>query len=710
MTRIARLALSIFTLVSAIALAAMMLAESGPPKVQVARAPGKLTFNKDIASIVFGNCAVCHHPGGAAPFSLLSYQEVKKRAQQMVTVTQSRYMPPWLPEPGFGEFVGERRLRDEQIGAIAQWVEQGAAEGDPSDLPPAPKFNEGWQLGAPDMVVKMDRSYTLRASGTDVFRNFVLPIPVPAARFIKAIEMLPGNKKIVHHANILVDRQESSRRLDEQDSEVGFGGMDIKIESERFEPQTHFLFWKPGTLPTPEPEGMAWRLDKGADLVLNMHLQPSGKPEMIQPAVGLYFTGTPPTKFPMLLQLEHDGALDIPPGEKNFVVTDELELPLDVEVLGIYPHAHYLGKDIQGYATLPDGTKEWLVWIKDWDLNWQAVYHYVNPIFLPKGTILFMRWTYDNSAENVRNPNHPPQRVVGGNRSSDEMSHLWVQVLPRNREDLKFLQLALMQQRLRKYPEDFEAFFNLGAVLQSLGKHDEAIKHLRAALKVRPDDATAHNNLGAAFQSLGRYDEALDQFRQALKVRPDYIDAHYNLGTLLLSRGDAEEALSHFREVLQVKADDADAHSALGSALALRGNLVEAAAHFEDAVRINPEHFNAHYNLGYVYTRQGDLTQAAAHYERALQINPQSADTHNDLGSVLAQQGNLAQAAAHFEQALRINPDHADAHNNLGFILARQGNLVQAVAHYERALRIDPQNTEARKNLAAARTQLEKHN
>ena len=643
-----------------------------------AQAPGKthaLTFNRDVAPIIFNNCTICHHPGGSAPFSLLTYTDAKKRAQQIATVTRSRYMPPWLPEPGYGEFVGDRRLPDEQISLMARWVEQGAPEGNSSDLPRAPKFNEGWQLGTPDVIVKMDRPYTLRPGGTDVFRNFVLPIPGSTNRYVRALEMFPGNKKVVHHANILIDRSGTSRRQEGKDGEPGFGGMEIKIESERFEPQTHFLFWKPGTVATFEPDGMAWVLDKGTDLVLNMHLQPSGKAEAIQAAVGVYFTDQPPTRFPMLLQLEHDGALEIPPGESNFVVTDELELPLNVQVLGIYPHAHYLGKDIQGYATLPDGTKQWLIWIKDWDLNWQAVFEYAKPIFLPKGSTLHMRWVYDNSAENVRNPNHPPKRVAAGNRSSDEMSHLWIQVLPKNREDLKVLQIALMKRRLQKYHNDFEAFFNLGAVLQSMGKQEEAIDYFHQALRVRPDDATAHNNLGAALQSLGKIDEAAEQFRQALKARLDYADAHFNLGTLLLSRGRTDEAAEQFRAVLRQRPDDADSYNYLGSALAMQGNLPGAAAEFEHALRANPDHAGAHYNLATLFARQGDLARASAEFEVAVRLDPENADLHNDYGGVLAMQGKLPQAATEFETALRLNPQHIQALENLRRARARLPNI-----------------------------------
>ncbi|MDQ3688177.1 MAG: tetratricopeptide repeat protein, partial [Acidobacteriota bacterium] len=342
----------------------------------------------------------------------------------------------------------------------------------------------------------------------------------------------------------------------------------------------------------------AWRLDVGTDLILNMHLQPSGKPEMIQPLIGLYFTDQPPTSFPMLLQLERDGAIDIPARKKDFVITDEFTLPLDVDALGVYPHAHYLGKDLQALATLPDGTKKWLVRIARWDLNWQAVYRYAAPVFLPKGTVISMRYAYDNSADNERNPNHPPKRVVAGNKSSDEMGHLWLQVLPRARGDVRIvLQEALMRRRLEKYPNDFTAHFNLGAALQSIDKLDEAISHYREALRARPDNVTALNGLGTAFQSTGKLEEAISHYRKVIKVRPDYADAHYNLGNALLTLDRIEEAITHLRRVIQIQPDDANAHNSLGSAFAMKGDLVQAVAHFEHALRINPAHADARENL-----------------------------------------------------------------------------------------------------------------
>src|SRR5262249_14693447 len=223
----------------------------------------------------------------------------------------------------------------------------------------------------------------------------------------------------------------------------------------------------------------------------------------------LYFTDTPPTRFPMLLQLEHDGALDIPPGIPDFVVEDELPLPADVEVLAVYPHAHSLGTDVQGYAVLPDGRKVWLIWIRDWDFAWQAVYRCAHPVPLPRGSVLHMRIVYDNSDANSRNPSHPPQRVRAGNRSTDEMGHLWVQVLPRERDDRGTLQEALMRRRLEKYPGDFVAHANLGAALEARGRAAEAVEEYGQALRVRPQSAAVLNNLGALLQSGGDLEGAV---------------------------------------------------------------------------------------------------------------------------------------------------------------------------------------------------------
>jgi hypothetical protein len=345
-----------------------------------------VTFNKDIAPIVFDHCAPCHHPGGVGPFSLMTYQDVHKHASQIGAVTQKRYMPPWPPQPGYGDFEDDRRLSDNQIRLIAAWIQQGEVEGNTRDLPRAPEFTSDWQMGRPDLVLRMSQPFRMPAGGTDVFRNFVVATGLKETKYVRALELRLDNTRVVHHANVVLDRTQSLRKYDHEDGQPGFPGMDVITEASAndFDPDSHFLFWKPGTVLHPDPEDLSWRLDPETDLVLNLHLQPTGKVESVQAEIGLYFSSRAPTRFPMLLQLEHDGAIDIPPGDRSFTITDRLTLPIDVDVLAIYPHAHYVGKVVEAWATLPDGSRRWLIRIPDWDINWQAVYEYKHPVSLPR--------------------------------------------------------------------------------------------------------------------------------------------------------------------------------------------------------------------------------------------------------------------------------------------------------------------------------------
>ncbi len=606
-------------------------------------APSGVTYYREIAPILLQHCAPCHRPGQSGPFPLLTYDDARRRASQIAAVTRRRYMPPWLPEPGYGAFLDERRLSDAQIRSIEDWARAGAPEGSASDAPPLPAVTPDWMLGAPDLVVQASKPFALPADGPDVFWNFVISPPVPATRYVKAIEIRPGNAR-VHHSNLLIDRTRSTRRQEAVAGE-GFPGMDLTIETDTFDPDSHFLFWKPGGTPWVEPEGMAWRLDPGNDLVLNVHMQPSGKAETVQPSVGLYFTDKPPDKRPMLVKLENDRALDIPPGDRNFLVSDDFRLPLDVDVLAVYPHAHYLGKLLEAFATLPDGSRRWLIRIPQWDVNWQAVYRYRAPVFLPKGTVVSMRYHYDNSADNVRNPNSPPKRVLGGNQSTDEMGHFWLQVLVRGDGDQRpVLQEALMQHRLAKYPDDVSAHLNLGTLLLSRNQNAPAITHLREALRLVPEQAQALNNYGAALQSEGKVEEALEQFQHALRIQPEYPNARYNLANALLAQGKLEEAATSLRLVLAAVPGDRAAREQLSAALIRMGGAAVAA---------------------------GKLSTAAELYRELVGLEPGNADLRNNFGIILAQMGDLTGALDQFEAALKSNPSHQAAQRNLEQVRTR---------------------------------------
>jgi Flp pilus assembly protein TadD len=594
-----------------------------------------VTFSKQIAPIIFDRCAPCHRPGEAAPFSLLTYRDARKRGAQIVQVTAKHYMPPWMPEPGHGDFAGSLRLSVQQIDVLARWVRQGMLEGDPADLPLAPRFTEGWQLGTPDLIVRMSQIYHLSATSGDVFRNFVMPVNLKETRYVRAFELRPGNKRVVHHANVIIDRSRLLRRRDAEDGQPGFGGMDVVTEvTGEFDPDSHFLFWKPGSPVQQEPPNMPWKLDPGSDLIVNLHLQPSGKPEAIDAEIGLYFASQASSLHPMLLQLEHDGALDIPAGSDSFAVTDHLKLPVAVSLLAIYPHAHFLGHQVDAWAELPDGHKLSLLKIDHWDINWQASYTYRQPVSLPAGTTVAMRITYDNTAQNPRNPNNPPKRVMAGNRSQDEMGHVWLQVLPQTEKDVDprlILQQALMRRRIEKYPGDFVAHFNLGAALQQLGQPQEALPYLTEAMRIQPSSVTACNNLAVALFSLEKFEAAARQFRQALSLDPGYRNARYNLARTLSAQNNNTDALSELNLYLQTNPDDYEADEFAGRLLGSMGKFEDSLPLLRRAVELQPDNPDFQTNLGAALASAGDLSGAVPFFERALKLDPSNAVAKDNL-------------------------------------------------------------------------------
>jgi len=321
-----------------------------------------VTFNADIAPILLDHCATCHRPvqsrpvatppsAGApgdpvciagAPFSLLNYADAYAHANEIAQATLTRAMPPWLPEPGYGDFLNTRRLTDEQVDLIQRWVAQSAPEGDAAQRPAPPVFAEGWQLGKPDLVLTAE-AYTLRPGTGDVFRNFVLPVPVSAARYVRAIEFRANNPRVIHHANVAVDPDRVSRLLDRTDPGPGFA---IMPEDE----VQNVYGWSPGKVPVLEPEDTAWTLEEGSDLVIQLHMVPAGQAEIVRPSLGLFFSTTPPTRVPIVVKLESK-SIDIPPGDSSYVVEDSYVLPADVSVVSVYPHAHYLARDMRGVAT-----------------------------------------------------------------------------------------------------------------------------------------------------------------------------------------------------------------------------------------------------------------------------------------------------------------------------------------------------------------------
>ncbi|HEV3215006.1 MAG TPA: tetratricopeptide repeat protein [Vicinamibacterales bacterium] len=609
----------------------------GPQRQDALRGQPAPTFSRDIAAILFDHCASCHRPGQVAPFSLLQYADARPRAKAIARATLIRQMPPWLPDASESSFMGERVLRDDQIQTVQRWVEAGALEGNPADLPKMPAWTEGWQLGKPDLVVTMPRPYVLQPGDRDVYRNVVMPLSLPSGRFVRAVEFQTAGAP-VHHAVIRVDRAHASRWRDGEDGQPGFDGM---VAEDVQDPGGQFLGWAPGRGPIVSPEDMAWRLEAGSDLIVELHLLPGKSPIAVQPSVGLFFTDRPPAHEPVMGIISAK-TIDIPAGERDYVIEETYQLPVDVDVLSVYPHAHYLGKEMQVRAVLPDGKTKSLIHIRQWSFHWQQDYRYVTPIALPRGTKIVMRYTYDNSDANKDNPHRPPEHVIWGPRSSDEMGTLGLQLLPHSSGDRSALVKSFAER-------------------QAL----EDVAGAELAVRYAPDDEVNQTNLGSSYVRAGRFAEAIPHLERALRLDPRSANAHNYLGGALLAEHRVQEALVQFRQASELAPRDEHLHFNLGKVLDEAGQPAEAAQEFERAIAINPDLWEAHQQLGVVLFSHNQLTGAILHLTRAAELAPDSAAVHSDLGGALAAAGRSGEALIQIRRALELDPGYPPARENL---------------------------------------------
>jgi len=403
--------------------------------VALAAAPSSspVTFSKHVAPILWKNCAGCHRPGEVGPFSLLKYEDAAKRADFLASITAERRMPPWKATERYGEFIDEHRLSPDEIEVIGRWAAAGAPEGNRADLPEPPRFVDGWQLGEPDLVLEMEAEFTVPADGGDVYQCFVIPIPIAENKTVSAVEFRPGNARIVHHAIFYLDSNGAARAKDEKEPGQGyrsFGGPGIL-------PTGGLGGWAPGVTPKKLPEGIGKYLRKGCDLVLQIHYHPSGKVEKDRSRVGIYFAKTEAKILLGGLSIMSKG-LNIPPGEARHRVKAKCEpLPGDVNALAVYPHMHLIGREMKVYAETPDGKQLPMVWVKDWDFNWQGSYIFARPLRIPKGSIIRVEAEYDNSENNPANPNSPPKRVSWGEETADEMCLLTCVLITDTMDDLR---------------------------------------------------------------------------------------------------------------------------------------------------------------------------------------------------------------------------------------------------------------------------------
>jgi hypothetical protein len=379
---------------------------------------------------LFANCVICHRDGEVGPFPLTRYEDAAKRAKQIARVVEQRLMPPWKAAETHGEFEGQRTLTDRQIETLKAWAGGERAEGSAADLPAVPRFSLGWRLGAPHLVLEMQSDFEVPAEGPDVFQNFVIPIDIPENKLVAAVDFAPGNPRVVHHALLFLDLNHAGRKLDDRTPEPGYAS----FGNPGFMPTGSIGGWSPGKTPRRLANGLGRYLQKGSDLVMQVHYHPTGKREIDRSKVGVYFVDKPQNVAVDVWAAAFSH--EIPPGEKNYRLTASYTLPSEVRMLGVVPHMHLLGRELRATAMLPDGTQRSLIHIPQWNFNWQDDYRFAEPFNLPEGTRLEVEAVYDNSSDNPSNPSSPPRHVAWGETTTDEMLYCFFLVSPEDRSDL----------------------------------------------------------------------------------------------------------------------------------------------------------------------------------------------------------------------------------------------------------------------------------
>ena len=429
------------------------------------------TFTEHIAPLIHAKCAGCHRDGQGAPFTLLTYAQVKKRAEQIADITDERVMPPWHADPGVVDYANDRSLSAAQIELIQRWFKAGTPEGDPAKLPALPKFPEGWKLGTPDFVAETTEAYPVPVEGPDVYRNFVIPLNLTEDTWVNALEFKPGAPSVVHHVLYFLDISGKARGYDAADPAPGYDGMGRANGNFRY-----LGGWDLGTDPAALSHGLAWLLPKGSDLVLQVHYHPNGKTaQQDRPSLGFHRADKPSARpwtiVPVPPFFGILAGINIPAGQKEYIRESSMVLPVDVEAIAVNAHAHYLGKRMEMTATLPDGTKQWLLKMSAWHFAWQEDYTFKQPVKLPAGTRLDVLISWDNSASNPHQVHQPPRPVRWGPTSSDEMGTITLTTMLNSPEDKKTLHTELKRtlagQFIQRIFENDTA--GLGAVRSQIG-------------------------------------------------------------------------------------------------------------------------------------------------------------------------------------------------------------------------------------------------
>jgi tetratricopeptide (TPR) repeat protein len=635
------------------------LAGCGESRLETPTTAQPKTFHRDVAPILFESCASCHHSGGAAPFSLLTYNDARERAGQIAEVTQSHFMPPWLPEDGDVRLKGNRRLSDDAIAVLGAWAEN-PIQGNPQDSPELPAFRSDWQLGEPDLVIESP-PFELPADGSDQFRNFVLDVPQGSVHWVRAVEIRPIIPQATHHVRLGIDANNESVRRDGADPDVGYEGMAWGED-----PGGQLLTWTPGMTANAGTPGAAWQLTSDDKLVLHTHLQPTGKPEMIQFRLGFYFADEPPTLHPVMLRVGSRD-IDIQPGESQHQVASTYVLPIDVDAHFAFPHAHSLCREIVFEAHLPNSQQKTLLAIRRFDENWHDTYRFERPVRLLRGTRLVTKFTYDNTADNIRNPHNPPQRVVYGSNAEDEMSDVYLQVTP-----VDPAQRAVLAEH-----------FNQAEL-------DSKINGYLKSLELHPDDPWSIEALASCYIAKRQPAEAVRQLESKPELLRTSIQAKVILAMAQLAQPNLAAAEVTFRDVLARQQQDAVAWLGLGQTLAAKGEVEAAQAALRRSIELAPRLIVARLDLADLLTADMRLEEAIQVCEIAIQVAPSDHRPQLKLANLLAQQKKYDESLEHFAAARKLAPFMYEPKASLAIACYQLGDEQTATRLLDEALVNDP--------------------
>lgn len=406
----------------------------------------QVTYYKDIAPVVQLRCAPCHHPGGGAPFSLLTYSDLARRTSFIRDVVQTRYMPPWRADNNYVHFANDRSLPQEEIDLLVKWIDNKAPEGKKTgqagnrqEFAAATKYSRN-----PDMVLKMADSFVVKGDNAERFVMFKIPFELKNAENIEAVEFYSNNKKLIHHANYAIHEvADTAVDIYKTDAIVELSSTN-RAMVDQYKPYrktiVYYGGWIPGTTYEYYPKEFGWVMPKRGVILLTIHFAPVAADEESISGVNLFFKSTPVTRPVKVISFGSGGVGEnqispifyIKANERKSFTLEVTNPGADLSIMYVWPHMHYIGKEFKAYITDPSGDTVKLVHIPEWDFRWQEIYRFRKLVKVPKGSVMHIEGTYDNTAENPANPNNPPRTIfsAGTMRTTDEMMTLLMIYLP----------------------------------------------------------------------------------------------------------------------------------------------------------------------------------------------------------------------------------------------------------------------------------------